>query len=45
VTPNDDLARKVDYLQHQNTTLLVLSAINMFMNIATICVGFLISWS
>ena len=41
--PPPDLGARMIMLEHQNTTLLVLSSINMIMNVATIAVAALIA--
>jgi len=37
------LSMQISVLEHHSKTILFLSAINMFMNIATIAIGFLIA--
>lgn len=43
--PDADLTERIARLEHQCATILVLSAINLFMNFATILAAMLISWS
>lgn len=37
------LSYRIEHLEHQSGTLLLLSATNLFMNVATIAIGFLIA--